>query len=755
MKKYNTMSKAELDKTLKSVLKATRATGKRDSSRQPRVSDDYHTVVHELEVHQIELEIQNRELRETRDELEDSRDRYANLYDFAPLGYATLDGNGCIHEINLTGAMRLGAERSRLIRKPFVAYVAKSDAGRFMDHLRRCVHANEQSSVELGLTVKGGGSIQVQLLSVPAQDDDRGRTLYRTAITDITALKLAEYELKKAHDELQLRVEERTAELSKANTFLKELIAERERSQVVLRQSEERFRATFEKTSAGMVIAGQDGRLLQTNPAFCKFLGYSEDELRRLTVQDITHPDDLDDTCRQVDEITAGTRQVLDLEKRYARKDGTKVWGHTTSVFLADSDSKSSYSVAVVQDITERKRLEEQIKQRNIELAAAVSNSLELSEVLACLRGLLVEHMEIPAGAIFLYDEPTHLFQMHSAWNLPGEMLAKAELFPAAGFHDEDAIPKPDGLLSLEFHDLGPAPADLKVGTHQWTSYLRVPLVAKGQIQGVAALLLNGSQSSEDMISFFKTLGQHVGVAIQNARLFEEVCAGRARLQKLSQRLVELQETERRDIARELHDQIGQQLTGLKLTLETCLRLPPERARDSLAKAQSLANEVTARVHDLSLDLRPTILDDLGLLPALLWQFNRYTESSNIQVTLEQAGLEERFDPGVETAAYRIVQEALTNVARHAGVTEATVRVWSNDDMLCVVIEDHGVGFDSRAALDSHSSSGLTGMRERALLLGGHLYIEATSGVGCRLTVELPLNQGTSARGEALGLGEA
>ena len=744
MSKYDGMTKDELDKALQSGLSATEA-NLAESRREP-AKEDLGAILHELEVHQIELEIQNRELRETREELEASRDRYASLYDFAPIGYVTLDRNGCIQQINLTGATMLGKERSWLMRKPFVAYVATSDAGKFLEYLWRSVQGEEQATVELGLTVKDGSCIQVQLVSVPIED--RGTTVYRTAMSDITSRKLAADELRRAHDELQTRVEERTRDLSRANNFLRGLISDHEQSQGALRQSEERFRAMFEAVNVGMYTCDADGRFIQANPAFCEFIGYSEDDLRKLGIRDVTHPGDRATTKRLFAEVVEGSRKIIDLEQRYVRMDGRIVWGRLTAVFMRERDTKSIYSVAVIQDITERKRLEQQIRQRNLELAAAVSSSIELSEVLGSLRRLLVERMEIKAGGIFLHDRDTDLFNLQSAWGLSAEIFAKMESFPAAGFHDERGTPELDGILSLELRDLGIAPLDSAGGEHEWKSYLRVPLVAKGEIQGVAALLgLAASEYSEDLIGFFRTLGQHVGVAIQNARLFEEVRAGRSRLQTLSQRLVELQESERRGIARELHDQIGQLLTGLKLTLETCA-LTPERMYDALGRAQSIANEVSERVHDMSLNLRPTILDDLGLLPALLWHFEHYTSSSNIVVRFEQTGIERRFDPAVETAAYRIIQEALTNVARHSGAPEALVRVWSTEDLVCVVIEDRGAGFDSRSALESHSSSGLTGMRERALLLGGQLHIESAPSVGTRLTVELPLNHRTERRGK-------
>src|SRR6202007_2887040 len=131
----------------------------------------------------------------------------------------------------------------------------------------------------------------------------------------------------------------------------------------------------------------------------------------------------------------------------------------------------------------------------------------------------------------------------------------------------------------------------------------------------------------------------------------------------LSRRLIEVQEAERRRIALELHDEIGQLLTGLKLTLEIGARQPPGEARDSIAQAQTLVNELMARARKLSLDLRPATLDHLGLLSALPWHIKQYTAQTQVRVTFKQSGLEgRRFPSEIETAIYRIVQEALTNV---------------------------------------------------------------------------------------------
>jgi signal transduction histidine kinase len=137
------------------------------------------------------------------------------------------------------------------------------------------------------------------------------------------------------------------------------------------------------------------------------------------------------------------------------------------------------------------------------------------------------------------------------------------------------------------------------------------------------------------------------------------------------------------------------------------------------------------------LDLRPAILDDLGLLPTLLWHIEHYTAQTNVKVNFKHSGLEkQRFAPEVETAAYRVVQEALTNVARHSNAPEATVRVWTQQDILSIEVVDAGRGFDVESVL-GRETSGLTGMCERATLAGGELKIESGLGEGTRLLAEL------------------
>jgi signal transduction histidine kinase len=230
----------------------------------------------------------------------------------------------------------------------------------------------------------------------------------------------------------------------------------------------------------------------------------------------------------------------------------------------------------------------------------------------------------------------------------------------------------------------------------------------------------------------------------QRNRAESELRSSHKELRALAAYLQSAREEERRRIARELHDEIGQNLTGIRLSLERAAREPPNRADTSRAQALALTNDLIGRVRDLSLDLRPAMLDDLGLLAALEWHFERYTDQFKIKVEFEHAGLEQRrFDPEIETAVYRIVQEALTNVARHAGVDKVEVEIRADEATFVARVKDLGGGFDPDSA---STTVGLSGMRERARTLSGRLTIDSAPGSGTLLTVEFPLGTSQSRR---------
>lgn len=252
----------------------------------------------------------------------------------------------------------------------------------------------------------------------------------------------------------------------------------------------------------------------------------------------------------------------------------------------------------------------------------------------------------------------------------------------------------------------------------------------------------------EDFFQAFVSLGE---IKLQSAFLYEEVRNGRETLSVLSHRLVEIQEEERRWIAQELHDEIGQILTGLKLVIESSRSVPETDKSDSLLRANEIVNELIGKVRQMSLDLRPAMLDDLGLLPGLLWLFERYSQQTRVEVEFSHFNIEgRRFSPEFETAVYRVIQEGLTNVARHAQIDHVTIQLWADEFTINVHIEDRGKGFDMQNTLANGKTRGLVGIRERVEFLKGKLTIDACPGEGTSLTIELPLDDGAIQRENAL-----
>jgi len=239
-------------------------------------------------------------------------------------------------------------------------------------------------------------------------------------------------------------------------------------------------------------------------------------------------------------------------------------------------------------------------------------------------------------------------------------------------------------------------------------------------------------------LELIKGLADQAAVAITNASLFKQVRVGREYQRKLAKNIVDVQEEERRHIARELHDHLGQVLTGLQFMLENAKNQSGDKQRSSIEEVQKTVSEVIGQVREMSLNLRPGMLDDMGLLPTLQWHIERFTSQTGIHVNFKSGNFEDRFPPEIETTAYRIIQEALTNVARHAQVKEVFVGLVIQDEALWIEILDQGKGFDP--SLDTAKpTSGLSGMRERASLAGGYIVVESFINQGTQIVTALPL----------------
>lgn len=215
-----------------------------------------------------------------------------------------------------------------------------------------------------------------------------------------------------------------------------------------------------------------------------------------------------------------------------------------------------------------------------------------------------------------------------------------------------------------------------------------------------------------------------------------------AELRTFSRRLLETQERERRRLAHELHDEAGQALTVLKFSFDSLDDLVKDGASETLADGRASLTKLTQLIRNLWQELRPVMLSDFGLVPAIVWYCQRYTDSTRVKVNFEHQGMDgQRFDPEIETAAYRTIQESLTNVARHAKVREVRVLLWHGAGLLHVQISDQGEGFDPRAGLSRNGSCGLVGMQERVRLLNGTWSLTSRPGSGTRVIVEFPVGE--------------
>jgi signal transduction histidine kinase len=267
-----------------------------------------------------------------------------------------------------------------------------------------------------------------------------------------------------------------------------------------------------------------------------------------------------------------------------------------------------------------------------------------------------------------------------------------------------------------------------------------VPLFARGDVAGLLALAKREAGAfTEEHVRLAEALAAQASVAVENSILFDRMQAATVHSQSLARRLVEAHETERTAIARELHDEASQALVALRLGLGLLEKEMDDRGRIAarVAELRRTTDGVLESLHRLAADLRPASLDHLGLEVALRQFVRSIGAKFGLAIRFKARGLKgDRLPAVVETALFRVAQEAVTNVVRHAGASRIDVLVERRGDRVVVVVEDDGVGFDPKGAPNG-KHFGLVGMRERAEALGGALAIESATGKGATVVVEV------------------
>ena len=431
---------------------------------------------------------------------------------------------------------------------------------------------------------------------------------------------------------------------------------------------------------------------------------------------DRVHPDDVKEYVAAKNALFEKDRP-FNIEYRFKRRDGKWIRIHDRVLATYDEDGKK-YASGMLSDITECKQAELRIKELKEKYEALIKNIP------------VVVYSTLP-------DETASLTFVSDRWH------------EWTGYSPQDTYRKQQTWLKSVHPEDRKRAVQAYVKAYEtrteYCSEYRLVNKDSGRVrwvidQGIPVTDDNGGITRFDgiMQEISRYMDAEQALRDANDNLEIRVRERTAELQALSRQLVKAQESERFTIAGELHDQIGQSLTALKISLDRALRLPEQSTAVNLSEAKGLVNELMAEVRDMSLKLRPPMLDHLGLLPTLLWYFERYTTQTEIVVNFKHRRLNRYLPPEIRTAAYRIIQEALTNVARYAMVSDVKVNAWSKDDLLSVRVEDMGAGFCVNS-LPFDKSIGLHGMQERALLLGGEVVVNSTPGSGTCIMAKLPI----------------
>ncbi len=472
-------------------------------------------------------------------------------------------------------------------------------------------------------------------------------------------------------------------------------ITKRKQAEEALREKTEESERFFISALDLLCIADTDGYFRRLNREWEKVLGYRLEDLEGKRFLDLIHPDDLQATLGAMAKLDA-QKEILDFTNRYRCKDGTYRWFEWRSI----PHGKLIYAAA--RDITERKRIETALQ----ESEKRYRDLVEFSPV------AITVHVE--GRIVYINPAGTKLW----GCDKPDEVLGRSPLdFVHPDYHERIT----ERIRRIQAMEQSLPPIEVKNtrldGQILYTVGTGIP-ITYGSKPAILSVVLD---------------------------ITERVRA-EERLRELTRRLVVAQEEERKRIAQELHDELGQALTAISLDLGGIEKaLPPETfpgIRERLIDARSLADEVDERISELALDLRPSLLDDLGLLPTLQWYLNRYSQRLGIEVAMDFKDLESRLPGEVETTLYRVIQEALTNIARHAQAGTVRLSLERSATAVAVTIQDDGRGFDVEEVQSSAASLGgvgLLGINDRVSTLGGRVEIHSRPGQGVRIQIEIPL----------------
>jgi len=478
-------------------------------------------------------------------------------------------------------------------------------------------------------------------------------------------------------------------------------ITDRKRAEDALRESEERFRAIFEQAPLG-ISEGEiaTARFISANQRYVDILGYTVEELRKLTFKDYSHPEDLQKDLAEFQKLAAGEIRNYAMEKRYLRKDGVIIWVNLTVSGLARPGEKPLTCIAVIDDITDRIRAEEALNAQGLRYKTL---------------------METSTDSIYVLDEEGDLREANAAFLRHCGYTAEE----VTGFNVADWEARwTREQLQLRLRKLAGGGDAVFETRHRCKD---------GSIFDVEVCATSAQIGGEQL---FVCVTRDI---TQRKRAADELERANYQLRFLSRRMFEIQEEERRHLARELHDEIGQALTAAKINLQSIPAHGDKATLERLQETTALLDSLLGQVRKISLDLRPSMLDDLGLVPALRSLVDQQSRRAAVTVRFSSEEVPDDLDPEIQTTCFRIAQETITNVLRHAHATHLDVDLRRQDGNLALVIHDDGIGFDVPSTQTQAVGLGLIGINERAALVGGRASIKSSPNNGTTIEVFLPL----------------
>ena len=640
-------------------------------------------------------------------ELGDSRERYQNVYNTAPLAFVIWDRDCLITDWNDRAEKLFGWTKEEVIGRNFFELIipegVRPQIKKVVQNLLKGKLPSH--SINENLT-KSGNIILCEWNNSILYDKDGNIKEVISLALDITRRKKAENELKKAHDELEIKVKQRTSELEKINDRLIREVEERKLIESSLRQSEEKYRLLFENLTDVVCLIDSEYIIQSVSPSIENLLGYKSKDLinKDISNLNIIIQDYLETLEKDLKSVFKG-ENVVSSPCELITKGGKRKFFEMNFAPLKKGKNEIS-AICVARDISKRKEAEDALRESESQLRGILDASIDRIRYVDRDMKIIWANRAAASG---LDCHPDSLigkfcYKVYTGQDMPCEGCACT-------------ISYKTGKIEKSFLCKPKTPG--KKGESFWETYC-VPL---------------------------KNNNGEINRYIQIARDITEEKHAEKRIHSLTQQLLKAHENERQKISRELHDWIAQNLLSIKinndLLYNASSELNPEM-RQKILENSGIIQDTITYVRNMAHDLRPPDLDQLGLVQTIFQYCEDFSDKTALEINFISAGMEElKLDFDTEINLYRLVQEALNNIHKHANAGHASIKLVASYPNLILRIADDGRGFDVKKRLkDSHNEKrmGISSMEERVSLLGGKIQIQSRPNEGTKITIKVPFN---------------